>query len=75
MTIELREIEQLRLAAEQGDDEAQAKLGTMYLHGHEVMRDDVQALAWFKKAATQGNAIAMFIIGMIGECLRVPHRR
>src|SRR5205823_3903659 len=45
-----------RVRAEQGDAEAQAKLGSMCSHGQGVPQDYAEALRWYRKAADQGNA-------------------
>jgi TPR repeat protein len=42
--------------AEQGNAEAQAELGSIYLHGETVEQDDAQAFLWYQKSADQGNA-------------------
>ena len=44
-----------RKAAEQGDAEAQYKLGGCYLDGEGVARDKTEALKWWRKAAEQGH--------------------
>jgi TPR repeat protein len=46
------------LAAEQGDTKAQVDLGFMYATGEGVVKDDVQAYAWFYLAVARGNKIA-----------------
>jgi TPR repeat protein len=48
-------------AAEQGDVEAQARLGVIYSSSPESNYEE--ALAWYKKAASQGNTRAMVDIG------------
>jgi len=47
--------------AEQGDAEAQYRLGHCYSHG--VDADDVEAVKWFRKAAEQGYAYAQEMLG------------
>ena len=47
------EIEQLRLAAEQGDADAQHNLGFMYYNGEGVPQDYVQAHKWINLAASR----------------------
>src|SRR6266481_3587764 len=42
---------------------AQSNLGTVYLYGRGVTQDDTEAVAWFRKAADQGDAIAEFLLG------------
>lgn len=44
-----------RKAAEQGDADAQYKLGLFYENGYGVTQDKEQAMQWYKKAAEQGN--------------------
>ena len=41
-------------AAGEGVPEAQCNLDWMYAHGQAVMRDDVGAVKWYRKAAVQG---------------------
>jgi len=43
-----------RMAAEGGDEKAQANLGLLYLDGRGVKKDLVQAFAWLKASASQG---------------------
>jgi TPR repeat protein len=45
-------------AAELGDDYAQNEVGKHYWHGIAVPKNPEQAIAWFSKAADQGNAEA-----------------
>ncbi len=44
-----------RLAAEQGNADAQRNIGVMYATGLGVTQDDVQAHMWFNLAAAQGD--------------------
>ena len=57
--------------AEKGNADAQLLLGKMYMKGQGVLRDDNQAIKWFKASATQGNADAQFFLGSI---YLLPHR-
>ena len=50
-------------AAEQGKAIAQFNLGTMYLLGQGVPKDDQQAVFWFRKAAEQGDAVSQSLLG------------
>jgi TPR repeat protein len=50
--------------AEHGDAGAQYDLGWKYFKGEGVPKDDVQAVAWFRKAADQGHANAQYIISI-----------
>ena len=54
-----------RLAAEQGNAEAQSKLGAMYYLGDGVPEDDAEAVRWFQMAAEQGHAEAQTILGLM----------
>ena len=47
-----------RKAADQGDADAQYKLGVFYENGYGVTQDKEQAMQWYKKAAEQGNESA-----------------
>jgi uncharacterized protein len=54
--------------AEKGDAKAQEQLGQMYQNGEGIAKDEVQAAAWFRKAAGQRNAqwqslVAAFVNG------------
>ncbi len=56
----------LRLAhplADQGDARAQALMGLLYAKGRGVLRDDREAMKWFRSAAEQGDAVAQLQIG------------
>jgi TPR repeat protein len=44
-----------RLAAEQGDPDAQFILGVMYYQGDRVGKDVREAFKWFRLAAEQGS--------------------
>ena len=59
------EIEQLRLAAEQGYARAQFNLGVMYATGRGVPKDDAKAVKWYRLAADQGYARAQFNLGVM----------
>ena len=50
--------------AEQGDAEAQSLLGLMYDNGRGVLKDDKEAVKWWRKAAEQGDAIAQYNLGL-----------
>ena len=55
--------EKYRLAAEQGDAEAQFNLGVMYDTGGGVLKDKAEAVRWFRLAAEQGDAAAQGLLG------------
>ena len=50
-------------SAAQGNPSAQRVLGLMYLNGQGVQKDDAKAVAWFLKAAAQGDVDAQFNLG------------
>ena len=55
--------EQIKLAAEQGDTEAQNTLAGLYSSGRGVEQDHKAALKWYKLAAKQGHDLAMYNLG------------
>ena len=62
-------IKDIREAAEQGDAEAQYRLGIWYYNGGETPYSEIdryraEAIKWFRKAAEQGHADAQFILGV-----------
>ena len=59
------EIEQLRLAAEQGYASAQYNLGLMYATGEGVPQDYQEALKWYRLAAEQEDAQAQYTLGFM----------
>ena len=50
--------------ANEGDANAQFKVGNMYDNGYGVPENDKTAVKWYTKAAEQGNADAQFIVGV-----------
>jgi TPR repeat protein len=52
-----------RVAANQGDADAQLALGNLYAQGEGVQQDYGAALLWFRKAAEQGNSEAEDSLG------------
>lgn len=56
---DLASLEQLRLAAEKGDADAQIEMGVLYEFGFNLPKNNVTALAWYLRAAEQGNAFAL----------------
>jgi uncharacterized protein len=57
----------LRLAATQGDADAQLWLGVNYEHGSFGVIDYREALTWLRKAADQGQPDAQFCLGQMYE--------
>lgn len=51
-------LRELRPLAQQGNLDAQAKLGEMYLQGIGVKQDYTTAMRWLKQAATEGDVAA-----------------
>jgi TPR repeat protein len=53
-----------RRAAEQGNTDAQMRLGVMYEDGRGGLpQDDAEAAKWYRKAAEQGNVDAQATLG------------
>jgi len=57
----------LTLAAEQGDANAQCKLGLLYVDGKGVEENNEAAVKWFTLAAKQGYAQAQINLGFLYE--------
>ena len=64
-------IEELRLAAEQGDADAQFGLGGAYVQGTGVPQDLVEAERWFRRAAEQGHAGAQTVLRELYRSIRL----
>ncbi|KAB2653537.1 MAG: sel1 repeat family protein, partial [Verrucomicrobia bacterium] len=58
-----KELTELRAKAESGDAVAQFNLGSSYANGEGVVKDDVEAVKWYRKAAEQNDADAQFNLG------------
>ena len=52
-----KDLQTLQAQAQQGDTEAQVRLGDLYAKGRGVPKDHTQARAWYEKAASQGHPI------------------
>ena len=52
-----KDLQALQAQANQGDTEAQIRLGDLYAKGRGVQQDHAQARAWYEKAAAQGHPI------------------
>jgi len=61
----LVEFLQLQLEAEQGDANAQYKVGVEYANGHCVKQDYQQVAKWFRLAAEQGHQNAQYDLGVV----------
>lgn len=55
----------LKPLAEQGNMEAQRRLGIMYRHGKGVAQNDELALKWYRRAAQQGHVLAQNSLGIM----------
>ena len=55
----------LRPLAEQGNAQAEEKLGRMYQRGRGVAKDFQRAVDWYRKAAEQGDAAAQGRLGFL----------
>ena len=53
-----------RQRAEQGNADAQVKLGVAYYFGNGVAQDYVESVKWYRKAADQGDATAQLKLGL-----------
>lgn len=68
------EVAETKAAAEQGDPEAQRKLGQIYREGKHVPKDYALAQYWLSRAAEQGDPQACSHLGlMYVEGQGVPH--
>lgn len=66
-------IDEIRKAAEQGNADAQRKLGLKYFNGNGVPQDYQKASEWYRKASEQGDEMAQwFWGGMYDEGKGVP---
>jgi len=52
-------LDQLRQAASEGNAEAQLEIGILYEFGYNMPKNNVTALAWYLRAAEQGNVLAI----------------
>ncbi len=59
--------ETCKVAAKNGEANAQKELGSLYFSGEGVQQDFAQALHWYTQAAEQGNAIAIYNIGVLHD--------
>ena len=61
----MTEFEQTKQLAEQGDVEAQNRLGVIYYDGEGVKQDKDEGVRWLTKAAEQGHPSAQYDMGFI----------
>ena len=57
----------LKAAAEKGHKKAQYRVGLSYDKGKGVTEDDVKAVEWYRKSASQGYAKALY---QLGKCYK-----
>lgn len=55
---DLASLEKMRQTAAQGSADAQLEMGILYEFGFKMPKNHVTALAWYLRAAEQGNALA-----------------
>ena len=58
-------LDTVRQAAEQGDAGAQNNLGIMYANGEGVLKDEAEAVRWYRLAAEQDYADAQLNLGVM----------
>jgi TPR repeat protein len=58
------DVRRYRIAAEQGDAEAQHYLGVRYADGRGVTQDPAEGMRWIRKAAEQGLLSAQYSLGV-----------
>src|SRR6266581_1354767 len=58
-------IEEVKAKAEAGDAESQVELGRRYDKGEGVVKDEVEAVKWYRKAAEQKLAEAQYNLGIL----------
>ncbi len=59
-----KNFDELSFKAQSGDADSQNELGEMYYFGDEIEQDLDQAVYWFKEAAKQKHATAMYNLGI-----------
>jgi uncharacterized protein len=58
-------VDELKLLANQGDLEAQNKLGAAYFNGKGIEKNIAEALRWFTQSAEKGYAKAQYNLGVM----------
>ena len=59
------QLAEIRRRAEQGDADAQFTLGVRYANGDGVIKDDEEAVRWYRLAAAQDNADAQATLALM----------
>jgi GAF domain-containing protein len=62
-SLQPKSLPELRRLAQQGNAEAQWRMGVRYHDGEDVPHDDAEAARWFQRAAEQGNVDAQGALG------------
>ena len=60
----LQDVEAAIQTAQQGDADAQIRLGWRYIRGDGVKQDQAEAVKWFSKAAEQGHPSAQVLLSL-----------
>jgi len=60
-------IKEWKPLAKKGSATAQFNLSNMYSSGRGILRDDIKAEKWMRKAAEQGDAHSQFLLGWMYE--------
>lgn len=68
-------LEQIKQKANAGSRRAQAILGKRYEIGFEVRKSEKQALAWYRKSAEQGFALAQMRLGEIYRQMHLDEKQ
>ena len=61
----MKRFEEIKIAADQGDAQAQYDMGRMYEEGQGVKQDSTKAMQCYLKAAEQGHAKAQYELGLM----------
>lgn len=64
-------IEKMKKAAEQGNADAQLKLGELYEKGEDVEKDWAEALKWYRKAGEQGSLVAKLRFLLLASAMKL----
>jgi TonB family protein len=62
-----KDVDDCRVKAEQGNDQAQYVLGKMYYKGQGVPQDYQESAKWYRKSSEQGNSNSQLNLGMLYE--------
>jgi hypothetical protein len=62
--ITAEQVQELKIKADSGDDEAQCNLGCYYKYSSNASKDYIEAVRWFRKSAEKGNAYAQYYLGI-----------